>query len=163
MAHQGYFGEGRTVLPKAARPVSYQKALTSRLRKLFRDASDEVFEDGMTSHFGNELHDTIREYGIGAIDQLEEAIHADYTSVGVAEEALRQAGYVNDNRTHDARLLLLERALESPDVRMRDAALIGIEAMEDPRAMPSLKRAVENEPSGWLRQYLKDVMARLKA
>ena len=163
MTHQGYFREGRTVLPKVARLTSYQKALASRLRKLFHDANDEVFEDGMTSHFSNELHDTIREYGIGAIDQLEEIIHADYTSVEVAEEALRQTGYVNDSKTHDARLSLLERALGSPDVRMRDAALIGIEAMEDPRVIPSLKRAVENEPSGWLRQYLKDVMARLKA
>lgn len=80
----------------------------------------------------------------------------------VAEEALRQVGCMNDKKTHSARRSLLEHSLESPDMRIRDAASIGIETMEDPAAIPALKRAIENEQVGWLRQYLEDIMNQLK-
>lgn len=49
-----------------------------------------------------------------------------------------------------------------PTCGIRDAASIRIEAMEDPAAIPNLKRAIENEQSEWLQQYLKDVMKQLK-
>lgn len=140
----------------------YQKILTNTLNELFHSANNEVFEDGMTSRFSDALRGFVRKHGGAAIEQLGVAIRAADTSVKVAEEALRQVGHMNDGKTHSARLLLLERSLESPDMRMRDAASIGIEAMEDPAAIPALKRAVENESVEWLRQYLEEVLDQLK-
>lgn len=148
--------------PKADKPVSDQEMLADVLRELFHSAKDEMFEDGMTSRFSDALRGIVREHDVEAIGQIGMAIRAADTSVKVAEEALRQVGYMNDGKTHSARLSLLERSLESPDIRIRDAASIGIEAMEDPAAIPALKRAIENEPAGWLQQYLKDVMNQLK-
>ena len=131
------------------------------LQGLFRSANDEVFEDGMDSHFGGALRDFVQEHGIAAVRHLNAAIHSDGTPAKVAGEALRQVGYMSDTKTHDARLTLLEHSLESQEIRIRDAASIGIEAMEDPAAIPALKRAIENESAGWLLQYLKDVMNQL--
>ena len=68
---------------------------------------------------------------------------------------------MNDGKTHSARLSLLGHLLESQDLRIRDAASIGIEAMEDPAAIPALKHAIENEQTGWLQRYLEDVMNQL--
>lgn len=142
--------------------ASYQKILANTLNELFRSANDEVFEDGMTSRFSDALRGFVRKHGGAAIKQLGVTIRTTNTSVKVAEEALRQVGHMKDGKTHSARLLLLERSLESSEMRIRDAALIGIEAMEDPAAIPTLKRAVENESVEWLRQYLEDVMNQLK-
>ena len=147
--------------PKSAKPVSGQEMLADVLRELFHSANDEVFEDGMTSRFSDALRGIVREHGVEAIGPIGTAIRAADTSVKVAEEALRQIGCMNDRKTHGARLSLLVRSLASPDIRIRDAASIGIEAMEDPAAIPALKRAIENEPTGWLRQYLTDVMNQL--
>ena len=151
---------GVSILPEVV-GFTHDWKLMSRLRELFYDANDEVFEDGMASNFSNELRSIILERGVMAIDHIRELMRADYTSIKVTEEVLRQVGHMSDIKTHHARLSLLECALESSDLRIRDAASIGIEAMEDPSAIPSLKRAIESESSEWLREYLKDVIAQL--
>lgn len=134
----------------------------TKIRKLFRNVDEEVFEDGMTSNFSTALHGIISEYGTAAVEQLGEMTLARDAPVDVAEEALRQIGQIKDVDTHDARLSLLERALESPDLRIRDGGAIGIDYMEDPRAVPSLERALEREAYEWLGQYIRDVIARLR-
>ena len=134
----------------------------AKLRELFRNVDGEVFEDGMTSNFSTALHGIISEYGTAAVEQLGKMTLARDAPVDVAEEALRQVGHIRDAATHDARLSLLERALESPELRIRDGGAIGIDYMEDPRAVPSLERALERETYGWLGQYIRDVIARLR-
>lgn len=146
---------------RATKLVSYREMLAGRLHELFLSANNEVFEDGMTSRFSDELRRIVREHGITAVKQIGAAIRAEDTSVKVAEEALRQVGYTNDEKTHNVRLSLLKISLESHNIRIRDAASIGVEAMEDPAAIPALKRAIENEQAGWLRQYQEDVMNQL--
>lgn len=152
----------RTNSPSSTGLASDKEMPTDMLRELFRNANDEVFEDGMTSRFSDALHRIVQEHGVEAVKQLGVAIRAADTPIRVAEETLRQVGYMNDRKTHSIRRSLLERSLESPNMRIRDAASIGIEAMEDPAAIPALKRAIENEPIGWLRQYLEDVTNQLK-
>ncbi len=135
--------------------------LAGRLRELFRSANSEVFEYGMDSRFGDELRRVVREHGVAAVKQIEAAIRASDTPAKVAEEALRQMGYSNDEKTHDARRLLLERLLESRDELIRGTASIGVGFMGDPAVIPALKRAIENERIGWLRRYQEDVMNHL--
>ena len=133
----------------------------AKLRELFCNVDGEVFEDGMTSNFSTALHGIISEYGIAAVEQLGKMTLARDVPVDVAEEALRQVGHIKDVATHDARRSLLESALESSDLRIRDGGAIGIDYMEDPRAVPSLERALERETYGWLGQYIRDVITRL--
>ena len=142
--------------------VSNQKMLTDRLRKLLRSASDEVFEDGMDSYFSRGLNRIILAHGIAAIDALESMMYADDMNPEVAAEALVWVGRIDDESTHRARLSTLERALESADVCIRDAASIGIEAMDDPAAIESLQRAINRERCELLRQNLMDVLMQLQ-
>lgn len=141
------------------RTTPYQ-ALLNILYPLFRNASDEVFEDGMDSSFSADLNRIVRAHGIVAVDALEKVL--DGANVEVAEEALRQIGYMDDEVTHNRRLSLLERALESPNSRVRDAASIGLDAMDDPAAIKSLQRAVDCERYEPLRQNLEIVLRHLQ-
>ena len=141
---------------------SLDREPATKMRDLFRNVDGEVFEDGMTSNLSTALHGIISEYGIAAVEQLGKMTLARDAPVDVAEEALRQIGHIKDAVTHDARLSLLERSLESPELRIRDGGAIGIDYMADPKAVPSLERALERETYGWLGQYIRDVIARLR-
>ncbi len=135
--------------------------MAAKIRELFHNVDGEVFEDGITSNFSTVLHGIISEYGAAAVEQLREITLARDVPIDIAEEALRQIGHIKDAATHDARLSLLERALESPELRIRDGGVMGIDYMEDPRAVPSLERALEREKYEWLGQYIRNVIARL--
>ena len=134
--------------------------LVDMLRDLFVRSRYVVFHDGMTSDFSRELHRIVQKYGVPSIVALEKVLRG--ASVGVAEEALMQIGYIEDKKTHNRRLALLERALESPDTRIRDAASVGIATMEDPAAIESLQRALDNEPYELLQKNIKDVLVHLQ-
>lgn len=138
-----------------------RETMTDILHRLFRGASDEVFEDGMDSDFSNGLHGVILEHGVEAVAALDGMISADGVNPEVAAEALVWVGRIDDQATHDVRLSVLERALESPDVCIRDGASIGIEAMDDPAAVDSLRRAIGVERCGLLRDNLRAVLGQL--
>lgn len=148
--------------PEPVRLTSDSDILVDRLEKLFGAAHDETFEDGMNSIFSANLNRIIQTHGAAAVNVLEMIIHARYVNVAIIEEALRQVGRIDDARTHNSRLFLLEHALESPNTRIRDAASIGIEAMDDPAAVPSLQKAIAKEQYEQLRQNLRDVLAQLQ-
>ena len=141
---------------------SIDQEVAAKLRELFRNVDEEIFKDGMTSKFSTALCGIISEYGIVAIKQLEKMTLVRDAPVDMAEEVLRQVGHIKDTITHDARLTLLERALESPEMRIRDGVAIGIDYMEDPRALPNLERALEHETYEWLIQYIQDVIVRMR-
>ena len=142
--------------------VSDNEMLTDRLRELFRSASDEVFEDGMDSYFGSDLNRIILTHGVAAVGALEGMACADDVNPEVSAEALVWVGRMDDETTHHDRLSMLERALESANVCIRDAASIGIEAMDDPAAIDGLQRAIDRERCGLLRQNLMDVLMQLQ-
>ena len=148
--------------PNVARLVSDREMPSGILRELFHSANYEVFEDGMDSDFSNSLNRIISDHGIAAVDALEKMISDDGVNPEVAAEALIWAGRMSDKATQHARLSMLERALESPNVCIRDAASIGIGAMDDPAAIDSLRKAIDRERSGLLRQNLKDTLEQLK-
>lgn len=128
---------------------------------IFRDADAEIFHDGMDSDFSRRLRDAIARHGDAAITALEAHLLAPTSSSEAPEEALRLLGTIKDTRTHATRLALLLRALESPHLRLRDAASIGIAALDDPAAIDGLRRAIEAERSGWLRTNLDLTLSQL--
>ena len=136
--------------------------VTDTLHRLFRRANDEVFEDGMDSRFSNGLIHVIRTHGTEAVGALERLICTDGVNPEVAAEALAWIGRMDDEQTHQVRLSLLERTLESPNVCIRDGASIGIESMDDPAVIGSLRKAIDREQCGLLRQNLMDVLEQLK-
>ena len=130
---------------------------------LFVDSSDEVFVDGIETTFGRNVGHVIRAYGDVAVRSLHTVMSCPQTNVEVVEEALRRIGSLDDMRTHHSRLAVLVRELESPNPRIRDAASIGIADMDDPAAIESLCRAIDNEQSSRLQRNLQLVLSQLQA
>lgn len=126
------------------------------------DAMNETFEDGVNTKFSIGLRTIVQNCGTTSIGALENAMPLETTSVPVMEEVLRQIGNVDDPHTHKLRLAFLERALVFPDSRIRDAASIGLDAMDDPKAIPSIKKAIASEPDEWIRKNLKTILAQLE-
>ena len=141
--------------------LDLEDLLIDILNKLFRNSLDETFEDGMDSSFGDSLNRIVLAYGRPAIHALRIVMRMNADGE-VVEEALRQIGRMKDVRTHYHRLALLEHKLASPNSRTRDAALIGIESMDDPAAIPSLQRAISREKYGRLQQNIKAVLVQLQ-
>ena len=147
--------------PEASIAASRSRILAD-IRTLFRNAAYEVFEDGMNSYFGSNLTRIIQAHGFAAVEEIEKLIHADGANTEVAAEALICTGRVNDDNTRRARLAVLERALESDNVCIRDAASVAIEFMDDPAAIDSIKKAIAKEECKPLRQNLRDVLVQLQ-
>ena len=133
------------------------------LRQWFDDAKREAFFDGMDSVFRRRLHLLIRCYGDMAIDAVREAIDLFRDDEEVVDEALRQLGLLDDDRTHYSRMRVLIQELESDNPRIRDAASIGIAALDDPLAVDSIRKAMVNEQFEDLRQSFKEVLEQLQA
>ena len=142
--------------------LDLENALVDKLNKIFDDARDEIFEDGMNSVFSNNLRRIVKIYGRVAIYALERAIHTDHVNIDVAEEALRQIGNMDGITTHDSRLNLLKNELTSHHPRIRYAASIGIEAMDDVRAIKNLQDAINNEQHTQVRKNFQDVLVQLQ-
>ena len=116
----------------------------------------------MDTAFSDNLNCIIEDYHEVAIGAIKRIIHMNHVNAEVVEEALRQVGNMDDERSHHSRLDLLEEELESSNPRIRDAASIGIEAMDDPRAIESLQKAINDERCEQLRQNFQTVLMQLK-
>lgn len=136
--------------------------LRVRIDRLIADAKNEVFVDGMDSTFSRQLHRIIETFGHRAIRALEMAMER-RLNVEVAEELLRQLGYMEDSGTHGGRLNILLQSLKFPDPRVRDAASIGLAAMDDRRALPAVRAAYRNECYALVKDSLKMVVDQLQA
>ena len=147
-------------------------AVTHRLREtddlkgtvhlLFAQAREEYFEDGMESEFSRGLTHLILERGgrvLRVADQLESS---GLITEGVISEALRWIGLMDDAATHEDRRRFLQRHLSSRSVQVRDGALLGISFMDDPRSLPSMRKAVECEKVDELKKDLQQVMDQLE-
>ena len=137
--------------------------LLGQVKALFEQDSEEIFIDGFDSQFGRTLVELVTSSGAEAVHALQQVIHDPTTSIEDSEEALRCMGYMADPWTHQERLALLVKAMTSSNLRVRDAASIGIAALDDPAALPSLQEAILREPSIWLRATLEEISAQFKA
>ena len=144
-------------------PQSLDDRLARYFKRIVRDAEDEVFEDGMESNFSKGLASAIEEYGDAALTAIETIILNTNTNIEVQGETLTQLGAIDNPSTHHRRLAILTSALESQDVRIRDAASLGIETLEDESAIPAMEAALHREPSVKMRDNLTAVINQLRA
>jgi len=112
---------------------------------------DEIFEDGIESEFSRGLVGLIKKYGNDALAELAYFIVYEKVSAEVAGEALRWLGLLEHPLSYHWRLWLLERSLRSSSARIRDCAVLGLAFLDDPHAIPYLRRAVDGEPVKELR------------
>ena len=130
--------------------------------QLVQDAQEEVFEDGMESNFSRGLVSVIQEHGNAVLTAIEDIILDSNTNVELQGETLIQLGAIDSPGTHNRRLTILTGALESKDVRVRDAASLALETMEDASAIPALESALRREQSARMQQNLKAVITQLR-
>jgi hypothetical protein len=137
--------------------------INRKLWRLFEAGKDEIFEDGMESDFSKGLVQLIREHGNNAVSDLAYYIAYEKVDPEVAAEALRWLGLIDHPETYNFRLWLLERSLQSSRPSIRDAAALGLSFLDDPHAIPYLRRVIETELVDMLREAIRQVLNQLES
>lgn len=135
--------------------------LARRVALIFHAAQEERFEDGIESAFSRALVSMIQTHGNAAIATIEQTVASKDVNTEVAEEALRWIASVDQPESHKYRLWLLQGSLRSPSARIRDAAGLGLAAMDHPSAIPPLQEAITKETSPEVREGLQLVLDQL--
>ena len=150
--------------PRASTALGdYWNAETTRaFERLFGDANEMQFEDGIESGFSSGLVSLVKRHGGKGVRAIGELINDHATNDEVAWEALRWLGRMKDAPTYYDRLSLLERTLNSPRARLRDAAALSLASMDDPSALHSLQQAVEREDNPDLRHDMEVILRQLQ-
>jgi len=139
------------------------QSLCVKMAALFATAKDEYFEDGMESEFSRGLIRLIGEYGEKAVLELAFLIPHNQVNAEIASEALRWLGHMDDARSYQRRLWLLERSLFTTSARIRDGATLGLASLDDPHAVQYLQRAIAQESYPELRNDIEQVLAQLES
>lgn len=132
------------------------------IEALFAAARDEAFEDGMESRFSRELVYMIKTHGCLATKAIAGIIAQEKPNSGVVSESMRWLGHIDDPPTHEERLHLLEQGLRHSSAGVRDGAALGLASLDDPRAIPALKRAIQQEQCAQLRVDMVQVVLQLE-
>ena len=136
--------------------------LTTEIESLFAAAENESFDDGFDSVLSLELQRLVLRYGETTMEIVAKLIFENGTRPQVAAEALRCAGEMRNEATHEARRRLLERALASPSNIVRDGAVVGLARSGDPRTIPTLEAAAAREDYRLLCANMLDVLEQLR-
>ncbi len=94
---------------------------------------------------------------------LTRLIAIEQVNAEVASESLRWLGHIEHPKTYDNRLWLLERSLFCSSARVRDGAALGLASLDDPHAIPYLRRAIQRENCIELRKDIKQVLIQLES
>lgn len=137
-------------------------SVKDELAELFNREMDEVFEDGVESEFTRGVRSIIVKGGESAVDALTSIVFYRSVNEGLAAESLELLGRMNERITHGRRLWLLESALFSNSARIRDAASLGLASLDDPHAIPYIRKAIEEEHCNELREDLEQVLEQLE-
>lgn len=141
--------------------VLVHREIRAVLERALLDGANEVFESGMESAYSRTLDRLIRRYSNDAVAELRRILRQESGESEVREETLVQLGSMEHNPTHQDRLSLLIMCLGSDHISIRDSASLGIAAMDDPSAIPSLRYAINNEKSDRLRRDFELVLEQL--
>ena len=140
-----------------------EEELVNYFKGILGEAADEVFSDGMETAFSRRLIAVVENRGEIAVRAIRRVLSSGRADAEAEGEILRQMGSIEDHRTHRDRLMLLIDKLQSPDPRIRDAASLGLAALDDPVATRAVQRAVEKETSSQLRGNLQLVLDQLQS
>jgi hypothetical protein len=150
--------------PVGAAPQSgtqVEALVESYAPELLAAADDVEFQDAIESEFSRRLTAFVVEHGAAGVEAVGRIVNHVSTSDEIAWEALRWVGRIDDPVTYRCRLVLLEETLASPRPRLRDGAALAISSMDDPIAVPHLRRAIESEDHADLRADMEAILKQL--
>jgi hypothetical protein len=148
--------------PDEFRESEIRRAETT-LIAMFAGARDEIFDLGMDSRFSTELTKLVELMPYAAIEALDRVLKTPGWDVEVTTEALRQIGLIEQSGTKKLRLRLLFKYLSHHSIRVRDAACLGIDALEDRSAIPELRSALQSESSDSIKETISQVIKQLES
>jgi hypothetical protein len=122
---------------------------------------DEL-EDGMTGVLGAKIARLVERYRSAAVVALDQIISSGKVPPEAASHALRWLGRMKDAKSHDARLQLLVKSLQSSSPVIRDGAALGLAILDDTRAISALRRTIEQERFPGLRCDMQQVLTYLE-
>ena len=128
---------------------------------ILENAKDEYFEDGMYSNLGMGLRVMFRNYGETVAGILEERLKKPDIRPRILGEVLHTLGSLEDDATRDWRLATLAGFLKSSSPLIRDAAAVGLSYLDDKRAAPYLREAIDRESNEVFREDLKVIIEQL--
>lgn len=139
-----------------------QVRIDKEIESLFRAAEKEVFEDGMENVFSEELTLFVNRYGNVSLDIMESLLFSSKADVEVVAQALRSLGEMHHPPSRDLRRSLIEKGLRQSSPWVRDGAVLGLAWLDDPAAIPSLTKAVQQEQIDELRRDMGKVLSQLE-
>ena len=132
------------------------------VERLLVSSTDETFDDGTESSFSETLAILVRAFGNDALTAIEKVLEAPNVDPEVASQALRRLGDVPHEASRKYRLTIIARHLHSPSARLRYAAALGLAAVDDPAAIPSVASALGAERDPDVQRCLRRVLAQLE-
>jgi HEAT repeat protein len=154
--------EDRHAFESSTVQLEGQIRMDSYIKAIFEAATQYVFEDGMDSEFSEELARLVRQCGNAAIDIMGYLILSETVNVEVASEALRSLGEIYHPQSHTYRLRLLQKGLGASSYWVRDGAALGLASLNDPLAIPHLRKAMQQERVKELREDMEKVLGQLE-
>lgn len=136
--------------------------LLKEIRALFEQGASEFFHDGVHSTFSRTLMKTLAQHGQAALRAVADYLFSGNAKPDVVSEALRWLADFNDASTLSQRWAILHRTLKDRSARVRDGAVLGFAALDDPRARPLLLEARNLEQIDELRALIDQVVAQLE-
>jgi hypothetical protein len=136
--------------------------LVQEIRNLFDQGAHEFFQDGVESNFSRKLLRILRHYGQQAFQAIAEYLSSTNPQPDVTSEALRWLADYNDKTTFYSRWNILHDSLHSPSPRVRDGAILGFAALDDPHAAKLLREAKTKEQIAELRVLIDQVVNQLE-
>lgn len=132
------------------------------LTRVWSLGREEDFQDGVTSRFSRELETTVRDRGVDCVLAIHAAMISGRVPPGLLAEAFRWIGSMEEPATQSARRWLLEEALGDKDLRIRDGAVLGLQALGDPLSRRSLAEALARERVDLLRRSMGALLLELE-
>ena len=134
-----------------------QSEIENEITKLLSWGADTEFKQGMENDFTRALESMVINYGDLSIEMLKEAIKQRDIKEELISEIAQYLGIITDEKTHFKRRLLLVDLLKSPSNIIRYGAVIGLECLDDPEAIPDIKAAAKRENFQPLKTEMKEI------
>jgi len=139
------------------------RAIAQNIESLLTIARDEHFEDGMNSNLSVGLQVLFRNFSAEFARVLGERLTKGGISARILAEMFYALGQIEDDNTKDWRMATLVDFLKSPSPVVRDAAAVGLAYLDDKRAAPYLREAMDRESSETLKEDIRAVVEQLTA
>jgi hypothetical protein len=137
--------------------------LLKQVEEIFKRGASEFFQDGMYSHFSRALLEVLAQHGRAAVRAVAEYVFSGSGNADVVSEALRWLADLDDPATLPQRWAILQRTLQDRSPRVRDGAILGFAALDDPGARSLLLQRQESETIPELRRLIRQVVDQLNA